>query len=95
MATVVDLLSKKKRQKTKSDLVQIKNQVECGIEKKFSTQLALLHTYLRLLLANEKFPEKMPLVTFFHWYVDNLNPENEKNRVSPLGEKPILSFLLT
>ena len=54
-----------------------------------------MHTYLRLLFANEKCPEKMPLVTFFHWYVDNLNPENEKNRVSPLGEKPILSFLLT
>ena len=53
------------------------------------------HTYLRLLLANEKFAEKMPLVTFLHWYVDNLNPENEKNRVSSFGEKPILSFLLT
>ena len=47
------------------------------------------------MLANEKFPKKMPLVTFFHWYVDNLNPENEKNRVSPFGEKPILiSYLL-
>ena len=55
----------------------------------------MYHTYLRLLLANEKVTEKMPLVTFFHWYVDNLNPENEKNLVSPLGEKPILSFLLT
>ena len=58
-------------------------------------KVLLCHTYLRLLLANKKFPEKMPLVTFFHTYVDNLNPENEKNRVSPFGEKPILSFLLT
>ena len=53
------------------------------------------HTYLRLLLANENFAEKMPLVTFFHRYVDNLNPENENNRVSSFGEKPILSFLHT
>ena len=53
------------------------------------------HTYLRSLLANEKFAEKMPLVTFLHWYVDNLNPENEKNLMSSFGEKPILRFLLT
>ena len=42
-----------------------------------------LRRYLRLLLANEKSAEKMPLVTFFNWYVDNLNPENEKNCRSP------------
>ena len=53
------------------------------------------HTYLRLLLASKKFDEKMPFVTFFHWYVDNSNPENEKDCVRAFGEKPILSFLLT
>ena len=61
----------------------------------FHTFATSTHTYLRLLLTNEKFPGKMPLVTFLQWYVDNLNPENENNRVSSFGEKPILSFLLT
>ena len=35
----------------------------------------------------------MILVTFFHWFMDNLNPKGEKNRVSSFGEKPILRFL--
>ena len=35
----------------------------------------------------------MTLVIFFYWFMDNLNPKGEKNRVSPFGEKSILRFL--
>ena len=52
----------------------------------------MAHTYLWLLLANEKCPEKMPLVTFLQWYVDNLNPENEKKSCELFWRKTDFKF---
>ena len=42
--------------------------------------------------ANKKVAGKMTLVTFFHWYVDNLNPEVEKKSNEPFLIKTDFKF---
>ena len=53
----------------------------------------LEHTYPWLYLGKKKCHWEMTLITFFKWYVSNLNPEFEKNLSRDFWKNAIWRFL--